>query len=402
MRTVSISFIMGCPRSGMDTAMLFNYFRANGWRVTNRIGDADLVLLAGCAFSNYVESKSFKYIALAMKKKQPEVPAVAIGCLPGICETRLTEQFDVIPLSRANLHRLDDICQSQIKVNDIRDDNVPEATLHLAESSFGLLDRLRVRLSMAKDYYLKGLLQCYVGAGEKSIYPSEGLYSIRLARGCLEDCSYCAIKLASGTLKSKPLGLIMDEFKAGLSQGYKTFRLVAEDVGAYGQDTGTSIADLLGELFSQKGDFRLTWTDFHPRWLVKYFHELRAALADNPARMASVGFPVQSGSQRILDRMARAYDIKEVQSCLKGLKEACDGLPITTHALVGFPGETQEDFAQTIGLLDSIGFRGIEIYDYSPRPNTKALEFTDRVSNLQTWMRAWQLCKRFRHAIVIQ
>ena len=178
------------------------------------------------------------------------------------------------------------------------------------------------------------------------------LFNVRISKGCNSRCTYCAIKNAVGPLRSKPLGEIMEEFNLAIGEGYKNFRLVADDVGSYGQDIGSNIVDLLNRVYAYQYDFKLIWDDFHPIWLIQYFPDLFNIFSQYPQKIGYLGFPVQSGSDRILQLMNRGYKAADVKECLLALNEALPEVDTTSHVLLGFPGETKEDFMQNGSLLE--------------------------------------------------
>lgn len=402
MNSVCISFVGGCPRSKADVALLFEYFGVNGWCVTNNSRQADMVIVAGCAFSSFAEDRTLRFLSIILKKRRPGVPVMMIGCIAGINGDEIAARYDVTPLTRGSLSRLDEMIGAEIPIEKVKETNCIEECIEYARGGFSMLERLSAKSRTCRHFLLKALARAYAGTSSKEALSSaDRVFTIRIARGCLEECSYCAIKLASGSLRSKPFSTVQGEFLAGLSSGYSTFSLVAEDVGAYGQDIGTNIGALLGSLLANEGNYTVMWSDFHPRWLVQHFAEIVDALRINPGRIRSMGFPVQSGSQRVLDVMKRNYDIREVQRCLAEVRRICPDACLSTHILVGFPGETEEDFDQTRRFVRAVGFDRVEVYDYSERPKTEAIHFDARVPQMVRYRRLFQFSREFRKAAVV-
>lgn len=392
---VCIAFAQGCPRSFMDTAVLSSYFEANGWTVTSDPIEAHMILVGTCGFSELCEEVSVNLLSTIVKKN-PEATLVAFGCLPGINKEILTEHFQVIPLVRSALNRLDEIIDARIPMSEIMDVNVFDQYAERATSIFTPQERAQAVKNGSK------LLRATELAARLSPcpileYPTDGpTFNIRIAHGCMSECTYCAIRRAVGTVRSKPLTDVMSEFTTGLSDGYKTFRLIAEDVGAYGQDMQISIVDLLQAIFKHKEDFVLSWDDLHPRWLLQYFKELRPLLAENAYRIGHIGIPVQSGSDRILRMMKREYTANQLLDCLSKLRESCPDLRIDTHFLIGFPGETSRDFAETLRLLERIHFYRAMVFVYTDRPKTESADMPGKVSTLTKCRRLWQFRMKIR------
>ena len=168
------------------------------------------------------------------------------------------------------------------------------------------------------------------------------------------------------------------------------FWLVAEDVGAYGQDIGTNIASLLSKLLSSSNDSKLLLGDFNPKYLIKYFPELYNIFIKYSKNIAYIGLPVQSGSDRILGLMQRGYTTKNLISCLSKLRKALPNIDLRTHIIIGFPGETERDFFDTLQFLKTIRFNLVTLYRYSDRTITPAANFPHKVSETAKIRRAWK------------
>lgn len=401
MNSVCISFVGGCPRSKVDTTLLFEYFSVNGWRVTNNFREADLVLVGGCAFSNFAEDRTLRFLSIILKKRRPNVPVMMVGCIAGISGEEIAAKYDITPITQSNLSKFDQIIGAKIPIAKVKEGNCVEECIEYASSGFTMLEQLSAKSLICKQFLMKALLRAYTANGHQDLLSSaDRVFTIRLARGCLEECSYCAIRLASGSLRSKPFQKVQEEFATGLSSGHSTFSLVAEDVGAYGQDIGTNIGVLLRSLLLNKNEYSIRWSDFHPRWLVQHLSEVVDALRLNPGRIASMGFPVQSGSQKVLDAMKRNYDIHEVERCLITLREICPDACLSTHILVGFPGETEEDFEETRRFVRAVGFDKVDVYDYSERPNTVGIHLDNKVPQPTKYTRLFRFCHEFRTVAV--
>ncbi len=197
-----------------------------------------------------------------------------------------------------------------------------------------------------------------------------------ISRGCLGNCSYCAIKYSMGNVKSISENIILEEFKKGLSLGYKKFVLIGEDIGCYGIDIGTSIVSLLEKIFSVDGNYKLILNDFNPQWVIKYSKSLIPLLKKNKKRIIDIRMPIQSGSDKILQKMRRPYKISEVEDVLEQLK----GIKVHTHIMVGFPGESEEDFQETVEFVKKWKFGNIGVYAYQDRFITDSFKFDGKIS----------------------
>ncbi len=209
--------------------------------------------------------------------------------------------------------------------------------------------------------------------------PITPYFNIRIAEGCAFKCSYCSIKFATGRIRSKPVDWIMSEFRAGLAAGHRLIQLVCEDTGCYGIDIGSSMPALLREMLAVDGDYQLILIDFGGYWLVKYVDELTPLFAANPDRIRELYVSLQSGSDRVLKAMRRPEKAADVRAALLDVKRLVPHLKLRTTVIVGFPGETEEEFELTIGLLREIGFDAVEINRYEDRPGAYATTLPDKI-----------------------
>jgi tRNA A37 methylthiotransferase MiaB len=361
-------------------ARLTEYLKMNGWRMTRRVSRADLILLATCGFTEDAEKESVQFISLALAKKRPGATLAVFGCLAGIEAESLRSLEGVMFLPPMEIARLDKIIGAAVKLRDVQPAHVLEGYVRRASKSFGTLDRFRVKSRLWKTVLRNALLRLRVGEGPELLYTHyDRLFDIIVAEGCMGECTYCAIKVAVGSTRSRPPGVIVSELRRGLEQGYGIFRLNAGDVGCYGCDIGTDIVRLLGDIFACAGDFRLIFADFSPRWLSEHFDGLRDVLSANATRIGYLGFPVQSGSDRILRLMKRGYTATEAEHCFLALKSAMPNLRITSHVLVGFPSETERDFYDSLDFVRRVGFDHVQAYRYSDRPGTPAAAMPGKV-----------------------
>lgn len=381
-RSVCIAFPWGCPRSKVEAAKLFEYFKANGWEILDDVARSDLVVVSGCAVAAKAEEVSLRTVAAVARDRRPGSRLVVVGCIAGIVEDRLEQEFGAIVVPPVRSSDLDEIIGARIPIAEIADPNdltpyLERARLPLRANGKSALRRT-VSSVRAKSRALHPRRR---QDAPEFIYlePLRNVHAIKVAAGCLEDCSYCAIRVAVGPLRSKPLERIGVEFDEGLALGRTEYKLIGADVGAYGQDIGLSCVDMLDCFFRRSGDYRLTIHDFHPRWLVHYEDTLVPLLAANAQRVRLLILPVQSGSERVLGLMQRRSTAADLTHALQALRAAAPEIALGTHVLVGFPGETDRDFDDSLRLLELIDFQRVDIYRYADRPKTEAPMLPDKV-----------------------
>lgn len=394
MKSVCIAYACGCPRMHVDTAKLFGYFESNGWTVTDELKKADLVLVTTCGVNVHNEEKSMKYLSIVNANINPNSKLIVLGCLAYVNEHRILSRFNALPLPPGRMEQLDQITGASIKYHDIRGPNYIKPYITRAMKCLRTINQkevkspiqfflMKIYRSILKPIIAPSFLRVlnFVRFRKTIPNPMPGIeaFYIRVSHGCLGSCTYCAIKHAHGPFSSRPLQEILKEFDDGLQHGFKEFKIVGADIGPYGQDIGTNIIELFRTLLNKDGDFRLSFHDIHPAFVVQHASELTEIILRNADKHIGVIIPIQSGNDEILSLMKRGYNSTETMDCLCALREACPRLIIATHVMVGFPGESDDQFEDTIRFLKRVNFHRIDIYKYDDRPNTEASQFHNKI-----------------------
>ena len=387
MKSVCIAFGLGCPRAQVDTARLCEYVRANGWSIADRLEEADLVFVTTCGYDAEQEKRSFNLLNSADRRRKAGSRLVVVGCLAGIDEAGLRATFDADLVPPKCGAELDTILGAAVKICDVRDPNEIEPYIKRASRYFDDTERHpddgRVKARARSALVRSGIRELLLRGGRNRkhtyLWPTERVFSIRVAEGCMGECTYCAIRFAAGPLHSKPLRTVLAEFDAGLARGYRQFKLIAGDLGCYGQDVGTNVAELLSAMMGRSADFQLTLLDFDLKWFIAYSDVLVDLFARHQARLRFLAVPLQSGSERTLQHMRRGHTAADAERALLALREACPDMVLGTHVLVGFPGETERDFEDTLKILRAVRFDRVDFYDYQDRPRTEASAMPDKV-----------------------
>ena len=351
----------GCPRRAVDSQKIADYLEANNLVYTQDFKQADLIVVSTCAALKSREDLSKTAVSWYQKQKHENAKIVVAGCLGKINPEVKKEFKDLAFISPREIDTLDDLIAAKVPFKDIPDPN--------QIGSFPLFPDKPER--QAKGNRLNKRLDL--------VYEKKDLFTLRVATGCLGNCSYCAVKFAVGKLESKPLEAIVKEFKSGLDQGFKHFVLIAGDVGCYGVDIGISAAELLSALFAVEGSYKIIIKEFNAQWIVKYFQDLLKIFKENYEKIDYIVVPVQSASNRMLRMMKRPYTIEDVKKYLKIIKTQVPALQISTHIMVGFPGETEEDFQESVEFIKEYEFPFVDIYAYDDRPNTEASRMADKI-----------------------
>lgn len=196
-------------------------------------------------------------------------------------------------------------------------------------------------------------------------------FVVPISEGCLNGCTYCATRFARGVLKSYRPELVVKWVRDAIERGYKEIQLSSEDTGCYGFDIGTNLAELLDEITSIEGDFRVRVGMMNPNHVVKMLDELvEAYQSDKIYRFLHL--PVQSGDNEVLRRMGRTYTVEEFEEIVRAFRRAVPDINLNTDIIVGFPGEDEEAFQNTVELVKRVRPDKINVSRYSPRPGTIA------------------------------
>jgi tRNA-2-methylthio-N6-dimethylallyladenosine synthase len=202
---------------------------------------------------------------------------------------------------------------------------------------------------------------------------------ITIIEGCDKSCAYCVVPFTRGPERSRTSESVMAEARGLAERGYTEIQLLGQNVNSYRDPSpaGWEFAALLSRVAEVPGIRRVRYTTSHPRDFVRPIVD---AMDANPVLCDHVHLPVQSGSTRVLASMDRLYTRDQYLRCIDWLKTAKRSYSLTTDIIVGFPGETEKDFEQTLDLLEQVQYDSLFSFKYSPRPNTAALAMEDRVA----------------------
>jgi tRNA-2-methylthio-N6-dimethylallyladenosine synthase len=217
---------------------------------------------------------------------------------------------------------------------------------------------------------------------------------ITIIEGCDKFCSYCVVPFTRGKERSRTSVSVLAEARQMADLGYSEIQLLGQNVNSYCDPAGKkSFAELLLAVGEVQGIKRVRFTTSHPR---DFGRDIVEAIDSSPALCDHVHLPVQSGSTRMLLAMQRLYTRDKYQECIAWIKSAKRDISITTDVIVGFPGETEVDFDETLSLLDEVHYDGVFAFKYSPRPNTPAIGLEDAIPDGEKSRRLNVLLERQR------
>lgn len=341
----------GCQGNEADSEVISGILERLGYTHSEDTYKADLVILNTCAIRENAENRIWGVLGLlkGVKNEKKDMIIGICGCMPQEenASNKLMETYPFVDLifgthNIGNLPKLIDECiEKKSKV------------IEVISTQGGILEGApKVRLSHHKAW-------------------------VNIMYGCDEFCTYCIVPYTRGKERSRDKEDIINEVNDLVKQGYKEITLLGQNVNAYGKDKndGYTFGDLLVDL-DKTGIARIRYTTSHPRDLDDKTIE---AMAKCPSVMPQLHLPVQSGDDEVLRRMNRKYTHDHYMGLIHKLKSAIPGISITTDIIVGFPGETEEQFQNTLKLVDEVEYEGAYTFIYSPREGTPAAKFEDQI-----------------------
>lgn len=217
---------------------------------------------------------------------------------------------------------------------------------------------------------------------------------ITIIEGCDKSCAYCVVPFTRGPERSRTAESVLQEAESLVKLNYTEVQLLGQNVNSYRDPSGScDFAQLLDRVGRLPGMRRVRFTTSHPRDFVK---EIVDAIDNNPSLCNHVHLPVQSGSTAVLARMQRLYTRDDYMRRIEWMKNARRDIAITTDIIVGFPGETEEDFQATVRLVEEVEYESMFIFKYSRRPNTPAIQYEDHIPEAEKTRRFLYLQERQR------
>lgn len=342
----------GCQQNESDSEKIAGMAEEMGYELTDAPEDADLIMVNTCAIREHAEQKALSIIG-QYKHLKAKKPSLVIG----VCGCMVVQE-----------HR-----QNDIKFR------YPYVDFIFGTSSlYRFPELLCKKLEKGKRLY----------AADETVYPvSEGLAVHRasdyrawvsIMYGCNNFCSYCIVPYVRGRERSREMKYIIAEVERLVAEGYRDITLLGQNVNSYGKDSkeGYDFADLLAKLDQIPGDYRLRFMTSHPKDASR---KLIDVMATSKHIAHQFHLPMQSGSDAILKKMNRRYDTAKYLDIVTYMREKMPDVTITSDIIVGFPGETEEDFLGTLNMLERVRFDMLYSFIYSPRKGTPAAEMEDQI-----------------------
>ena len=340
----------GCQMNESDSEHFAGQLSDLGYTLTNDYHDADVVVVNTCCVRESAELKILGKIGelKTVKANRPELIICVAGCMAQKGGDKLVKKYPQI-----------DLLIGTAQVNNFK------AILldFLADKGQKIYDDVSI-----KETEFEG--QCIRKSSVSAWVP--------IMYGCNNFCAYCIVPYVRGRERSRSKESIKKEIERAVADGFKEFTLLGQNVNSYGKDQGDShsFAELLKECNDIVGVERLRYMTSHPRDMSE---EVVKVVSECKNICENFHIPAQSGSNRILKAMNRGYTREKYLSLVDSIKKYCPEAAITTDIIVGFPGETEEDFQDTLSLMQEVQFDAAYTYIYSKRSGTPAAGFEDQV-----------------------
>ncbi len=355
----------GCQMNEYDSARMYDVLKdAQGYEIAASEEEADVLLLNTCSIREKAQEKVFHQLGRWQKLKQerPDLVIGVGGCVAsqeGDAIMRRAPSVDMV-FGPQTIHRLPEMVTSrQQQLVPVVDVTFPEVEK---------FDRLP----------------------EPSVDGPAAFVSIM--EGCSKYCSFCVVPYTRGEEVSRSVASVLDEVRSLAARDVKEIHLLGQNVNSYlGEIDGDTadLAELIYYVADVAGVERIRFTTSHP---MDFSDNLIQAYADTPALVDHLHLPVQSGSDRILEAMKRGHTADDYRERIAKLRQVRPNISLSSDFIVGFPGETEAEFAQTMALIDEIGFDTSFSFIYSARPGTPAAGLTDEVpeSTKKAWLQRLQ------------
>lgn len=341
---------LGCQMNEYDAGKMRAQLALDGWVATDDPDAADLIVVNTCSVREKAVDKMHSALGeYRRRKRQGQRVMIGIaGCVAQERGGELMKRYPDVDLV-------------------FGPDGVPQIRKLVAEAGAG-------RRVLDIDFLD---LESYPFVAELDPTTRGVSAFVTIQKGCDNHCTFCIVPLTRGAEASRPHDEIVDEVRALVAVGVREIMLIGQNVNSYGLKVAgeRTFAQLLYGVAGVPGVERIRYTTSHPRDMGP---DVVQAYRDLPQLCSHLHLPVQSGSNRVLRRMKRYYTRERYLEVVDALRDARPDLALSTDVIVGFPGETDEDFAQTMSLLDEVGFTASFSFKYSPRPGTPALKLEER------------------------
>ena len=343
----------GCQGNVADSERIKGQLVQMGYIMTAEKEDADLILYNTCAIREHAEDRVFGNVGAIKKLKQsnPQLIIALCGCM--MQQTHIREKL-----------------QKSYPFVDI---------VFGTHNQYMVPEIFKIYLTRGKRFFADMTETNPVAEGIPAVRDNSAKAWLPIMYGCDNFCTYCVVPYVRGRERSRKSADIIAEFKQIVAEGYKDITLLGQNVNSYGKglDEDINFSKLIRQLNAIDGDFTIRFMTSHPKDCTK---ELIDTIAECEKASKHIHLPVQSGNNRVLKEMNRRYTREKYLELINYAKEKIEGLSLTSDIIVGFPGETYEEFCDTLSLVKEVGYTSLFTFIFSSRKGTKAADMPDPVS----------------------
>ena len=340
-------YTLGCKVNQYETEAMEEIFQKRGYKIVDSSQESDIYVINTCTVTNLSDRKSRQFIRRAKRANKGSI-VVAVGCYSQVApdEVESIEGVDIV-IGTTDREKIVDLCE-EAKLNNKKINIVKSIKGHKDFEDLNIVD-------------LKSKTRAY----------------IKIQEGCNQFCSYCIIPYARGPIRSRALEDIVKETERLSKAGFKEIILTGIHVASYGKDLNNiNLLNVIDEVSKIEGIERIRLSSVEPTLINEGFMK---KIINIKEVCDHFHLSLQSGSDTVLDRMNRKYTTSEYKDIVKLIRKYMPDAGITTDIIVGFPGETKEEFEETYNFVKEIGFSRIHVFKYSPRKGTPASEFKDQI-----------------------
>ena len=355
----------GCQQNEADSEKLRGYLTQSGYAIASEAEGADVVVMNTCAIREHAEQRVFGNLGALThtKRRHPAQKIFLCGCMAG--ETKVSDRI------KKSFPHVDGVF----------------STHHLwqfPEILWNVLSKHK------RQFYIEDEAGS-IAEGIPQVRDSKLKAWVSIMYGCNNFCTYCIVPYVRGRERSRKKEDILVECRALIEGGAKEITLLGQNVNSYGKDLteGVDFADLLSEIAAIPGDFLIRFMTSHPR---DASEKLFDTMASSPKIAKQLHLPFQSGSSRVLKAMNRHYDRETYLKKVNYAKSVMPDLVLTSDVIVGFPGETEEEFEETISLIEQVHYDSLFTFIFSPRTGTPAASMEDPTPKEEKNRRFDKLC----------
>jgi tRNA-2-methylthio-N6-dimethylallyladenosine synthase len=354
----------GCQMNERDSEQVAHSLITRGYERVESEHDADVVLLNTCSVRDMADQKALGKMGMLghIANERPHVVFGFLGCMAqarGDALLRNLPHVDLV-VGTQKFHRVVDYVENALEKKRNRRMDDPRLSI----------------VDVAEEVGSQGTIR------EQQLAPKQATAFVSITQGCNMHCTFCIVPQTRGAERNRTIEDIVGEVRELVSHGVKEITLLGQIVNLYGRhefpkiDNKSPFVQLLEAVHEIDGLERLRFTSPHP---IGFREDLIDASARLPKLMEHVHLPLQSGSNKILKAMHRTYTAEKYVDLVQRIRTARKGIAITTDVIVGFPGETENDYRQTRDLVDHIQFDNAFVFRYSPRRDTPAAEMPDQI-----------------------